>query len=328
MNSYHCNKINDHIGNVNILSIVGSVLPFIVLVSILSCSKVNKYHVQEWQSAFFLNDSTLGVIGWDYDLDESSDILSETDFKNVKQTYYHYNLNSGSLSTAFTLSKHELSPEYHYYTSFNHPWIYYSTKTGQGFTEIGLYNLETNENKLFKSEAGYRGRYPLVVSNRGRYLGYRYSGHPDYSYSIYDLQNNKDIFNSFLHRPLYINDSASTVLFLYPVNTQKYFLKYNMSTKVMDTLCENDFGFIDFHSTNNITVFHKEGVWKYFINEEFVNGTFNDYVLTNLEMGKKGTCHINLNLGKAVFSTNSIYIANYKESRKPYTILNYSKVER
>ena len=103
-----------------------------VLFVFFSCSQYNEYRVQEWQNAFFLNDSTLGVIGWDYDLDESTNALVLSDYKNVKQIYYEYNLNTEELEKIFTLSSIEIIPVYYFYTSFLFPWLFYSTELEEG----------------------------------------------------------------------------------------------------------------------------------------------------------------------------------------------------
>lgn len=305
------------------------ILTIYLIILFFSCTeKYNEYHVQEWQNAFFLNDSTLGVIGWDYDLDESTNAMILSDYKNVNQIYYEYNLNTEKLEEIFTLRSIEMIPVYHFYTSFLYPWLFYSTKVEEGNKEIAILNIETKENRIFKSEEGYSGLYPLTISKNGRYFGYKLMSHPDYDYGIYDLQEEKDAFYSYLHRPLYIDDSSKTAILLYPDNTQKLFIHYNLETGKMDTLGENTFGFIDFHVSNNITLFHKDGVWKYFINEDLLKGNLEAHTIENLNMNKKGSCHINFNTGNAVYSTISIFFVDYKNNKEAEAILKYSKDER
>jgi len=300
-----------------------------VLFVFFSCSQYNEYRVQEWQNAFFLNDSTLGVIGWDYDLDESTNALVLSDYKNVKQIYYEYNLNTEELEKIFTLSSIEIIPVYYFYTSFLFPWLFYSTKEEEGSKEIGIFNVETKENRIFLSEEGYSGLYPLTISKNGRYFGYKYSvSNPDYDYSIYDLHEEKDVFNSYLHRPLCIDDSSKTAILLYPDLDQNLFIRYNLETEEMDTLAENIYGYIDFHVTSDITLFHKDGVWSYFLNEDLLKGKFEVHAIDNLSMAKKGSCHINFNTGNAVYSTISIFIVDYRNNKEAKAILKYSKEER
>jgi len=299
-----------------------------VLFVFFSCSQYNEYRVQEWQNAFFLNDSTLGVIGWDYDLDESTNALVLSDYKNVKQIYYEYNLNTEELEKIFTLSSIEIIPVYYFYTSFLFPWLFYSTKEEEGSKEIGIFNVETKENRIFLSEEGYSGLYPLTISKNGRYFGYRLMSHPDFRFSIYDVKNNKDIKFFTVQRPLYIDDDSLKAILLSPSNTQNWFICYDLETEEMDTLAENIYGYIDFHVTSDITLFHKDGVWSYFLNEDLLKGKFEVHAIDNLSMAKKGSCHINFNTGNAVYSTISIFIVDYRNNKEAKAILKYSKEER
>lgn len=297
----------------------------VFLILYLKCSdKYNEYHVQHWQGAFFLNDSTLGVVGWQFDYRESTDEFTLSEYFNIHQYYYNFNLNTKELNEICEISH---NPDFYCdrgMISYNYPLLGYSTYKEQ--KEVGIYNINTNEKKILKSEEGYSGLHPLTISKNGRYFGYKFSvSNPDYDYSIYDLHEEKDVFNSYLHRPLYIDDSLKTAILLYPDNTQKFFIHYNLETEEMDTLCENTYGDIHFHVSNNITVINDNGKWKYFKNADFLEGNFEIYELENLIMDKSGACDINLTRKLAVYPTGSIFLVNYKEGKSPEVILEWRK---
>ncbi len=301
-------------------------LVFGLIILLSSCT--DWYHYTTYQGAFFLSDSTLGVIGWQYDMSESGSTLASTETENVYQYYYEYNLNTTELKTVTILQSDIDKNTGNGIMAFRYPLIYYYTYPNKG--NIGALNINTLENKIITSENGYSGSEALTISNKGRYLGYRisYPKSPYYRFSILDLTEIKDIANFMVEQPLYIDEDSLKVIMLSPSNTQKWIVLYDIQSKVIDTLSENTFGIFHYYIRNDKAILNSnDNVWKYIDNIDLLNGNFNFHDITTQNIG---AFDINFNKGYSVFTGDggSVHFVNYGDSLAGVNILEYSKVEK
>lgn len=310
---------------------------FLIIISIIavclllnSCSDYTTYHLKTWQGAFFINDTTLGVVGWEWDTDVPSSPYDEEKFYNVNQYFLKYYINSQKLEKVYTLQSDCLRNLSYHFLTFEYPILYYSTFTSS--LETGIFNIETFENKLLRDNGNYPSTgKPYIVSNNGKYLGFKYAG-TEFDWGIWDTVEEKIIFSSFTKRPLFIDDSLKKVIIIEPDNTEKWLLLYDLITTQIDTLGENIFGSFRYVTNNAITVFKKSksDTLKFFKNKELIKGEFVPYMLPNLSFTYSGTFDINLNDSLCVHGdkmTNDIFLTDFSTGGSTLTILLWSKKE-
>ena len=137
------------------------------------CGCDSYQHVTRWQNSFFINDSTLGIVGWAYDEKEGTNIAAgeiSTATKNFEQKLYRYSINTGELSLVTILKSGGSGTNCGFYNGvrFTPPWLVYSSHGSDN--EIGVYNLSTGEMDVMQGDEA------LYISQTGRYVIFDESG--------------------------------------------------------------------------------------------------------------------------------------------------------
>ena len=84
-----------------------------LMVLLLSSCGVEEYKITSWNGAFVKNDSTLGLIGWKYYKDESSNSFFLSKFYNFRQYYYKYSLKKNKIIGQFYKILNQENPNIH-----------------------------------------------------------------------------------------------------------------------------------------------------------------------------------------------------------------------
>jgi len=315
----------------NTLTYAIQFLLFGALIFFFTCTRYEKMHVQYWQGAFFINDTTLGVLGWEWDENTAQNIFTETEYFNYCQLFFTYNINSKQLTQICTLQA-DCGTELPYNNlAYHHPWLYYSTCTNR--LETGVLNIETLEKSLLNTAGAYKRAIPLIVSTHGNYLGYQQFYDPDYKFGVYDLKNNQDTIGFSRSRPVYIDDSLNKIILIDDDSIPMWFLSYDIATGKIDTLGENDTGRIDHVINNKIIVqnaFDGDSL-NYLNGADLLQGTFTFLDLPDLHVNTKDSYDINLEKGLCAHNssrTYNYYLTDYKNNKVTETILLYTKKKR
>jgi len=289
----------------------------------LKCSCYEDVHIVEWHSAFFIDSVTVGVIGWELDSKQATTDWAYTEFSNVNQYFYTYNIPTKNKTLVKEL--HSNCSEVSHSTSakFSYPNVYYTTWYNKG-DKIARYNMETEEIKILVYGC------PISVSGNNKYL---ITGtYSDYPARIFDLttETTIDSFHSFL-KPKYINDITKKV-FMFGNEVSyagKWLLIYDMETKVIDTIGENVYGYYKGLGDYGKVIIFQDRVTEelqYIIGNDLINKTFEAVQLYNVTKKIIYSFDIDLSSGYYVFqSGGDIVLGRNQEKVEDVIIFSGSR---
>lgn len=120
-----------------------------------------------YQGAFFLNDSTLGVVAWEYKYHPNGGPGDMPYAFDGIQRYYHYNINTKALSTVTELRRVDgIFGNSVGSVKFTPPFFVATSYGSNGDkNDILIYNVETTEKEILS-----QGGTPVGVSPNGGYI--------------------------------------------------------------------------------------------------------------------------------------------------------------
>jgi hypothetical protein len=293
------------------------------------CSSYEKLHETIWDSAFFMDTATIGVIGWEYDFDFPKGSFGSSKIFNSTQSLYSYEIKTGKLTKLATLT----SGQNDYATGeafYSKPLVAFTTYDGE--RAIAVRNIETREQKIVERAGG--GSIMLEgISPDGKNI-----------WLIHERAKCVDVETGEMVYPISQNDygaspkyaDSACVIFAVTEGDWSYCI-FHRKSKQVDTICPfNSRTIMRVNSDKDVYVVDSAHILKYGLIVELIRGVIKTYPfdsvassqsITNLYTSRN--FDVSINLGTYVYSQDgSIYWGFLHDAKESQRILSSSERTR
>ena len=288
------------------------VAPLLFLMGCDGCGD-SWHHVSSWNGAFFIDDTTIGAIGSEYDIQHPTGSWDGGDVKNYTQSLYYYDINKKTTRVVKTFQDHDKGEggEVHYVK----PWLVFCSSWPYDEKGVILYNTTTGEEESFKQYSTTQG-----VSSDGRYVFF--------GNNVYDRELDSLVYNTIgisdkdILEPFYVDNEN-----VYGTCDDKKLVSYDINLKEYDTLRSliNDKYFESIHYTLSsgeiyYYVEYENGEYEMLIEPmiSFINDTKDTTVVP---YGTPWGIDTQPHTGSYLYLKNSsYYLGNYKDKKEEVLI--------